>query len=40
MNAFNFKTTLTFTKLLGDFHKMVFYVWENNYNNSLMFSPS
>lgn len=37
MNAFNFKTTLTFTKFLGDFHKMVFYICENNYNNFLYF---
>ena len=38
MNAFNFRTTLTFIKFLGDFLKTVFYVYENNYNNSLVFS--
>lgn len=37
MNVFNFKTTLTFTKFLDDFHKKVFNICENNYNNSLYF---
>lgn len=40
MNAFHLETTLTFIKFLGDFHKIVFYIYEDSYTLLLVFSPS
>lgn len=40
MNAFHLRTTLTFIKFVGDFHKIVFYIYEDNHTIPLVFSPS